>query len=1216
MRHLCFIVFMCWSICVLPLRCAMTAEELDERLFELGSRSHGNTYILARDALVKLGRNVLPWLETKAQSTRVRERLLAQIIRLRVENPNEVNAMRKALLLPLNNSDVWKEVKAYDSLKPDRLPQKSLGVAPRIACEALFETDSNGDSEAFTAGTALEFYLAPSADVAEAFLAAPRKYRQHRLYLAGIIKLGVAVIPFLRQALSDFDAFPIPPAPADPQSLTSVEFEARARYWDEEYRVQTSVEMLCILADKDSAPQVARVFRKIKHCRKSGSSVPALSSFVAAFKVDEALPELLEWTLIAASKERRWDNHQNWEVMRKHLVSFGPAALPVIEARLKAKPDERERAALVDMRAEVTHAPEKEREITALRLSISFDSTPEMYLQLRRLTGEDVFEKIVAFAKQELEYPVVVNYEQRERMVYRGLNALAILKDTRTVAVVADIFKLYHDLIERDRNQGEKRPDAFDPQAARENAERFEFGGKQMKWARYLLAGDEALRVLRSAGTPEAEHALKAAAVYPEFQIQADAWRLALAGDRKTLSGQLNAKEAAVREIAARVLAEESDADDGATVRELLRAAARRCGDAHKEWLARALRFEKELPGAITELGKSTDIRERILGELLQLERAEPVTAKRYQNLLTAAASHVSMMHVWGIGNVEMAGRALVKKIAAESPKKAVAGENQDEIKNWNGELNERHTALLEGTCLFGQGILRRGVASFALAELHQDRSKQALAASFDIGSLGGSNPAALALVSFGKDGAELAAKAPAPVPGEFDTGLRMTAHRAGVRVLAENKDIRGVDEILKGLDTMIKEPALDGRDQRAHMYLTAAGKFSDARLIEPLLSLLSEKRRDDDSVAAEILTLLSAYDDPRVITILLERTALNNFDKDVEGNFHSHNHCVAVKGLTRRLGKLTLSFLADRLKDKNTSGELKAGILMALAELSYAERPAFPGNSTWFSTGTQETKVLANEVRNAAFPILVAALNDQSSRVNRIAAVALTIFAAGNDVGEYRREYSTPADTRAVKPLNDWCRTQRSCFYWLADFFSKHGDKESGEVALRILRAGPPESFLLAPIRVHRPTGALPVLKRDTIEYIRRHGHHYGGPRELEVIAVFGDDGGAALLDLMGENDVLLQADCAQLLAKLNYAVAAGKVRDTYDAVLSGGSSNPNLKEFSDDREQAFLRAFTEILESLAILDPAAAKTRARAVLLHGSGKLHPAALKVLVGL
>lgn len=164
---------------------------------------------------------------------------------------------------------------------------------------------------------------------------------------------------------------------------------------------------------------------------------------------------------------------------------------------------------------------------------------------------------------------------------------------------------------------------------------------------------------------------------------------------------------------------------------------------------------------------------------------------------------------------IEAAGRALVAKTGAAPPMAgALAG---------TPGLNESCLPLLEATCLFGQGVIRRGVATYALAEFHRPRSLPVLAASFDMGSLGGSNPAALALATFGKEGTELAAALPPPRPGEHDTGLRMTGFRGGAQVLAENRDIRGVDAILEGLAVLARDRKLAGWESRAAMLLAAS---------------------------------------------------------------------------------------------------------------------------------------------------------------------------------------------------------------------------------------------------------------------------------------------------------------------------------------------------------------------------------------------------------
>jgi hypothetical protein len=231
------------------------------------------------------------------------------------------------------------------------------------------------------------------------------------------------------------------------------------------------------------------------------------------------------------------------------------------------------------------------------------------------------------------------------------------------------------------------------------------------------------------------------------------------------------------------------------------------------------------------------------------LEAESPEKAARCSRSLEAAARRVAGMHAIRIEMIEAAGRGLAAKTPGEQGTDAYGAYGPPAARPYGSgnryaqhaePLDESCLPLVEAACLFDRGVIRRGIAAFALAEWKKPRSMQVLAASFNMGSLMGSNPAALALADFGPEGAELAAKVPPPKPGQIDTGLRMTRHRGGTRVLAEQEDVRGVDEILKGLKTLEEDPTLNMWSYRANIYLTAAGKFHDQRLVEPLLQILN----------------------------------------------------------------------------------------------------------------------------------------------------------------------------------------------------------------------------------------------------------------------------------------------------------------------------------------------------------------------------------------
>ena len=528
--------------------------------------------------------------------------------------------------------------------------------------------------------------------------------------------------------------------------------------------------------------------------------------------------------------------------------------------------------------------------------------------------------------------------------------------------------------------------------------------------------------------------------------------------------------------------------------------------------------------------------------------------------------------------------------------------------------LDESCLPLVEAVCLFDQGVIRRGIAAFALAEWKKPRSMAVLAASFNMGSLDRSNPAALALADFGPEGAELAAKVPPPKPGQIDTGLRMTRHRGSTRVLAEQEDVRGVDEILKGLKTPEEDPELNMWSHRAKIYLTAAGKFHDQRLVEPLVRILSVSASPQREVHATVIQLLAAYDDPRLVPLFTQHltTHLNRGQGVERGDCHQ----VALTALTRQLGQKTPEYLLEQFRASDDDG-LRGGILLGLGELSYPGRPPYPGKAEWSSDALQtpdERNQVAAKTRELAYPVLVEALDDPSPLVNAVAAEGLLILACGKG--------SIQPDLRAVELLTRWCEMHNRCAYPLTDYLARYGDAETGRVLLSVLESqgrGRGDPHLVTAVGRLKPPGAVAVLDRNVRAHFARYGpRHYGSLRELDVLAEFGAAGSEALLAIFREVDQMsCRLHAAQILARLHCREAAEPIAELLRRTIEAGPASEKLvpSSSSESREKAYVRTCASLIGSLQILDPPRARQVAESVIRNGPGSLRAACLEVWAG-
>jgi hypothetical protein len=810
------------------------------------------------------------------------------------------------------------------------------------------------------------------------------------------------------------------------------------------------------------------------------------------------------------------------------------------------------------------------------------------------MTDEDVFARLSARAR---------GIGPQRLRIERQKNAIITLggmREIRAVPLLSDILNDQHTYWQQILDSRTVASNAGDlnPQRIRLAAESFGRVGSDL--ADSLDLGDAALLALRQIGSKDARKVLLAACEFLEYKTRAETSLLFVDGRIDRLTTLLNNKNYVAREEAALALMENGD---HRATHQLLCAAARRQGAVHKQWKVAALLSNRDITSHLRKLLHSEDVRQRVLAESMLLEANSPEKATECRQSLRTSAQGVAMMHVFSIRMVEAAGRGLASKRRIERADLRGIGQREPKLK----PLDESHVPLVEAACLFDEGVIYRGVAAFALAEWNKPRSMLVLAASFNMGSLGGSNPAALALVDFGAEGAELAADVPAPKPGQYDTGLRMTTHRASARVLSEQKDIRGVDEILKGLKTLDQDRKLDMWSYRAGIYLSAAAKYHDRRLVDPLIRILSTPARPQRDVHATTIKLLAAYDDSRLAPLFAQRltTTTNERTGFHRGEFHE----LALMALTRQMGAKTPAFLLDHYEDANDD-RVRCAVLLAFGELSCAHRPPFPGKTEWspqrFKT-TAEREEIAAQMLETAYPILVAALDDPSANVHQMAAIGLTIIGQVNP------------DRRSIDLLTGWSQQQRHCFYPLTEHLGKHGTAESGRVLLEILRSQRPErgdTHLVSAIGMLKPAGTVAVLDRNVRACFAVDNRRAGVPNELVVMAELGEPGIDAVFAILCEVDQMnCQLAAAQLLSQKQYKEATVPLAKFVLGTIEAGLSNPKLiPQNHESPEEAYVRTCTMLIDSLNRLDAQQAKQIAEKVILNGPSSLGAVCLRVWV--
>jgi hypothetical protein len=425
---------------------------------------------------------------------------------------------------------------------------------------------------------------------------------------------------------------------------------------------------------------------------------------------------------------------------------------------------------------------------------------------------------------------------------------------------------------------------------------------------------------------------------------------------------------------------------------------------------------------------------------------------------------------------------------------------------------------------------------------------------------------------------------------------------------LAEQQDVRGVDEILKGLKTLEEDPQLDMWRYRANIYLSAAAKFHDERLVEPLIRILAVSKNPQVTVHETVIKLLAAYDDPRLVNLFTQRLIVS---PDKRSHFNRGAfHETALTAITRRLAAKTPAYLIEQFRDSDNAN-FRAAILLGLAELSCAHYRPYPGKTKWsrdvFETPEEQIK-LATATRKLAIPILLAQLENADAHINYMAAVGLTIIA---------QDKSSTDRKRLVEPLTNWCRKRQICFYPLTEYLGQHGDAETGRALLEVLKSQAPnrgESHLIGAIQKLKPAGALPVLQRNVRAYVDRYKGRYGPPVELGAMSEFGDPGTQAVFAILTDIDQLnIQLSAAGILARKKHKPAAEPIAALLQRTIDSGPTNQKLnRRSSESKEQAFVRTCASLLKSLATLDNQQAKKIAEDVIRNGPKSIRAECLKV----
>lgn len=1149
---------------------AVSNDQVVERIFSYSVDWTEWAYFDARSALVNEGQTIIPFLEKKIQSSDPEERLYAQAIKAHISTPKQVQHWNQKLEKLLNSVLIQNDL----NLSRKRFHEEHIApvdfTVPSFHLIDRLKQDTNVRGEA----EIIYFFQKPTLPVAKQILNSPDYIwnQKEHLVTSGMVALGNDIIPTMMKEL-------------EPGR------ESKFGNGREEHIILAAN----VLAALKHQPAIALIKaaipspdKQVDYSRPSAPGIPAgaltnteylfifkLTRALSQLQAKEALPTMLSMTLKAAHDRVKISHHQKngkttyipaYYMLKKHILALGPDIIPSLEKQRAETSDPTNLAALTAMLTELSGAFAPDKNVALLREKIQIIPCTADILRLYDLTGEEPYTRLSQLAFDP------DNRAAGEKEA--ACLALGKLKHEPAIPRLLENIKMQHNYFDRELQRMMKRRPvtSIDYHKLRKETRASNQIAASLRW------GDLNLLTLRRIGGDKARKAIAEIQDFPEYSTRLKASLALLDGNIDALKEMLHNPSAAMREEAALALLEQGEET---AITEVLRAAARKNGPIHDQWLNYARASGQDLTPTIQHLCASKNDRERILGKALFCQQNHPELIGELSKELDQAVANVSKMHTWNTTLMQLEGSRLAE------------------------QLGDNYVPLLEARCVFGHGILTRGISAFALSTLKQPDSMTALAASFDMGAVESLNPAAVALEAYGEQGAALAAKVPAPTPAQIDTGSHMTRHRGAVHVMAEQYAVRGVDEILKGLESLRKDRNLNAWDYRVSIYLNAASQYHDTRFIDPLLDIIALR----GAPTCQMIEMLSDYDDDRLVPLFslhLIREAPSARSIAELNPQRSSEYRTLLAGLKKLLDQdITAHLIA--LFDKAETNHEKALLLLAMSDLQDT-------NITIRHLRSLESEAFHVAHFEMTLPYFNNGLNHDSEEIRLASFFGLTNLASSK-----LHKQTDPCAIKALPLLNAWVKNNPTKINTrILYFFGRCGDDESADILLNLLKSQPDGAIrpaLIDALTNLKPKGLVPLLFQAA--------ETKGKPRrrcpetEIRALSRLGTDGGnALLLTLLNNNDLSLKTrvTAADYLPSCNNsATAINSIEKLHAQILAEYTARHTIKNRNDQIAQIDLISFCrKLLKKLLTLNPESAAQQAGIIIIHGPDALKPEAIQI----
>jgi HEAT repeat protein len=1132
---------------------AQAAEPLEEsrRVFDRTAADTGRPYVVGRRFLESAGKSLLPLLNEKAKSADYRQRDLARILLLKIEDAKRFEALQKAL-----EHGEGRLVLGDGGQVKVALPQGEEVAYDRAAIPAVVDylhatADSSGSGpheRGWPRALQIMAHLADPDYAPTLVNCFHRQWRQDPLVEEALLRLGPAALPALRQAIKD----------APTKQPEKADRADAAKTWRSMQRSCLAAKTLARLNDQASVPLLIDKLKASEYREQQS----ALAHALGRLGQRQAVPTLFDLTLSAlrggwdrrgykgieyydaraaflqlapVAKEHLAEQSQDAQPLERRVVARGlafevldpqaaaklyeslgrtlppntvdsflyRAAEPYATPPAKAKPEAIQPEEFVAAGRYWFWAGEERSRLVGNPLPDElFAPAVDLLVEraLRCADPEDL-ERLARLRKPAWAFDVLLSILEQPHARGRGeavARALAIWGDRRGADVLRKLVG------QRDKVQ---------PEALVEAA--LAFGNQQ--------------------GLDILEEVLSAAKSQPALHKAAELAREvapALQGDRPALVKLLDHPRPALGETAAWLLLRQGDTTGvGTLIGQLVQAQPDRGG--HTRTRNELVRQGNLVHDALKQHAqKAANPAERVMAEAIALRITSPDLAAKFDRAISYRSRGFSSRAGPRVGDYRATGR----EIAARAGKEAVP--------------------LLEAEVVGSAGWGNDAVAAFALAVFKQKHSMDLLvgvlrdpkAPDYTRGLI------AHAIGDFGDEGVAAIKDIPAPDPERPEFASRAGRFRGAAEALASIDPKTAAQNMVKGLTALAADSVDKGRgsgwSDRVRNFLRLAQKVEDPVIIAPILGVL---KHDRASLEADAFRVLSRFEDPRLTEPALE-ALLNPASQRTESG--------TLLTLMRQLKDRTAARLVKELGDSKDAPR-RAHAIEALAHLAGDYAPwyaIYRGKGA--AADPRETEARKTSYAAAIEPLL-AALDDSEPAVQVAAAKALPLLRHGFDL---------KSDDRPVKRLLAWLPKAGEIPRETVEFLVWTGHPDVKPALLKTFRErGRKDQAILNGFALGgwQWAEAVPEVYEGLKQVAKGDSWHALASERLHVLDRLGAEGWARLHDVIKDPQMPLHVrlEAARVLAgpafpaPRPYPKAYDDVISLRDEIAKAGLDDPRLK-------------------------------------------------------